>query len=134
MRGIRHLDAERSRRVLRLVAAAGIAVGAGSLAIPRPGLRAVGLEADGRGVALMARLFGCRDLVLCAILLRASDDGRAARPWVDALAAMQAGDLLLATALFRSGELSRRALVVVLGSAGPTLVALLAARRRLDAA
>lgn len=117
--------------MLRAVAAAGIAIGAGSLAIPRPGLRALGLEADGRGVALMARLFGCRDLVLCAALLRASGRGPAARPWADALALMQVGDIAVATALHRSGGLSRRALAVVLGSATPTLAALLAARRQL---
>jgi hypothetical protein len=117
--------------VLHAVATAGIAVGAGSLAIPRLGLRAIGLEADGRGVALMARLFGCRDLVLCAALLRASGRGLAARPWADALAVMQVGDLAVALALYRSGGLSRRALAVVVGSATPTLVALLAARRQL---
>jgi hypothetical protein len=117
--------------VVRAVATAGIAVGAGSLAVPRLGLRAVGLEAEGRGVALMARLFGCRDLVLCTALLGASRRGEAARPWVDALAVMQAGDIVIAAAMHRSGGLSRRAFAVVLGSATPTLVALLAARRRL---
>jgi hypothetical protein len=82
----------------------------------------------------MARLFGCRDLVLCAGLLRATRDGAAARPWAGALAAMQVGDIAVATAMHRSGGLSRRALALVLGSATPTLVALVAARRGLPPA
>lgn len=122
------LGRDRSRRVVRLVGVAGMVVGAGSLAIPRLGLRAVGLEAEGRGVAFMARLFGCRDLVLCAALLRAAGDRPADLRWLDVLAAMQAGDLGLTVAMYRSGGLSRRGLAVVVGSATPTLAALLAAR------
>jgi hypothetical protein len=130
---VRRLDADQARRVLRLVGLAGMVVGAGSLAVPRLGLRAVGLEAEGRGVSLMARLFGCRDLVLCASLLRAAGEAPADLRWVDTLAAMQAGDLALTVALYRSGGLSRRGLAVVLCSATPTLAALLAARRGLAA-
>jgi hypothetical protein len=44
------------------------------------------------------------------------------------------GDLVLTAAMYRCGGLSRRGLAVVLGSATPTLVALLAARRGLAAA
>ena len=128
------LDPGRSRGVLRLVGLAGMLVGAGSVAIPRLGLRAVGLEADGRGVAFMARLFGCRDLVLCGGLLRVSLEDRVDLRWVDVLALMQAGDIALTAAMFRSGGLSRRGLAVVLGSATPTLVALIAARLGLAAA
>jgi hypothetical protein len=125
---------ERSLRLVRAIAVAGILVGAGSLAVPRRGLRAVGLDAEGRGVAFMARLFGCRDLVLCASLLRNAGTGPTDLRWVDTLAAMQVGDLALTVAMFRSGGLSRRGLAVVLGSATPTLVALLVARRGLAAA
>jgi hypothetical protein len=128
------LDPGRARAVVRLVGAAGMVVGAGSLAIPRLGLSAVGLEAEGRGVAFMARLFGCRDLVLCAGLLRVAGEPRVDVRWLDVLAVMQAGDLALTTAMYRSGGLSRRGLAVVLCSATPTLVALLAARRELAAA
>jgi hypothetical protein len=125
---------ELSLRLVRAIAVAGILVGAGSLAVPRRGLRAVGLDAEGRGVAFMARLFGCRDLVLCASLLRNVGTGPTDLRWVDTLAAMQVGDLALTVAMFRSGGLSRRGLAVVLGSATPTLVALLVARRGLAAA
>ena len=125
------LDPGRARTVTRLVGAAGVLVGAGSLAIPRLGLRAVGLEAEGRGVTFMARLFGCRDLVLCAGLLRVAGEADVDVRWLDVLALMQAGDLGLTVAMYRSGGLSRRALAIVLCSATPTLVALLAARRAL---
>jgi hypothetical protein len=125
---------ELSLRLVRAIAVAGILVGAGSLAVPRRGLRAVGLDAEGRGVAFMARLFGCRDLVLCASLLRNAGTDPTDLRWVDTLAAMQVGDLALTVAMFRSGGLSRRGLAVVLGSATPTLVALLVARRGLAAA
>jgi hypothetical protein len=128
------LDPGRARGVVRLVAAAGMVVGAGSLGIPRLGLRAVGLESEGRGVAFMARLFGCRDLVLCAGLLRVAGERPVDLRWLDVLALMQAGDLALTVAMYRSGGLSRRGLAVVLCSATPTLAALLAARRGLTAA
>jgi hypothetical protein len=108
-------------------------VGAGSIAIPRLGLRAVGLEAEGRGVGFMARLFGCRDLVLCAGLLRAASEGEVDVRWVDVLAVMQAVDIVLTAGMYRSGGLSRRGLAVVLCSATPTLAALVAARRELAA-
>jgi hypothetical protein len=128
------LEPGRARDVVRLVAGLGMVVGAGSMGIPRLGLRAVGLEADGRGVTFMARLFGCRDLVLCAGLLREASERRVDLRWIDVLALMQVGDLALTVAMYRSGGLSRRGLAVVLGSATPTLVALLAARRGLAAA
>jgi len=128
------LEPGRARDVVRLVAGAGMLVGAGSLGIPRLGLRAVGLEAEGRGVTFMARLFGCRDLVLCAGLLRVASERRVDLRWIDVLALMQAGDLALTIAMYRSGGLSRRGLAVVLGSATPTLLALVAARRGLAAA
>jgi hypothetical protein len=127
------LEPGRARDVVRLVAGAGMLVGAGSLGIPRLGLRAVGLEAEGRGVTFMARLFGCRDLVLCAGLLRVASERRVDLRWIDVLALMQAGDLALTIAMYRSGGLSRRALAVVLGSATPTLAALVVARRGLAA-
>ena len=47
---------------------------------------------------------------------------------------MQAGDLALTVAMYRSGGLSRRGLAVVVGSATPTLLALVAARSGLAAA
>jgi hypothetical protein len=125
------LDPIRARGVVRLVGAAGMVVGLGSMAIPRLGLRAVGLEAEGRGVTFMARLFGCRDLVLCAGLLRVASERRVDLRWIDVLAVMQAGDLALTVAMYRAGGLSRRGLAVVLGSATPTLLALIAARREL---
>ena len=128
------LEPGRARDVVRLVAGAGMLVGAGSLGIPRLGLRAVGLEAEGRGVTFMARLFGCRDLILCAGLLRVASERRVDLRWIDVLALMQAGDLALTIAMYRSGGLSRRGLAVVLGSATPTLLALVAARRGLAAA
>jgi hypothetical protein len=131
---ITRLDPGRAREVVRLVAGLGMVVGAGSLGIPRLGLRAVGLEAEGRGVTFMARLFGCRDLVLCAGLLREASQRRVDLRLVDVLALMQVGDLVLTAAMYRCGGLSRRGLAVVLGSATPTLVALLAARRGLAAA
>jgi hypothetical protein len=126
------LDPIRARGVVRLVGAAGMLVGLGSMAIPRLGLRAVGLEAEGRGVTFMARLFGCRDLVLCAGLLRVASEPRVDLRWIDVLALMQAGDLALTVAMYRSGGLSRRGLAVVLGSATPTLAALVVARRGLQ--
>jgi hypothetical protein len=126
------LEPGRARDVVRLVAGAGMLVGAGSLGIPRLGLRAVGLEAEGRGVTFMARLFGCRDLVLCAGLLRVASERRVDLRWIDVLALMQAGDLALTVAMYRSGGLSRRGLAVVLGSATPTLAALVVARRGLQ--
>ena len=128
---LRRMDPARSRGVVRLVAGLGILVGAGSVGIPRLGLRAVGLEAEGRGVTFMARLFGCRDLVLCAGLLRVASEPRVDLRWIDVLAVMQAGDLALTVAMYRSGGLSRRGLAVVLASATPTLAALVAARRGL---
>jgi hypothetical protein len=126
------LEPGRARAVVRLVAGLGILVGTGSLGIPRLGLRAVGLEAEGRGVTFMARLFGCRDLVLCAGLLRVASEPRVDLRWIDVLALMQAGDLALTVAMYRSGGLSRRGLAVVLGSATPTLAALVVARRGLQ--
>ena len=126
------LEPGRARAVVRLVAGLGILVGAGSLGIPRLGLRAVGLEAEGRGVTFMARLFGCRDLVLCASLLRVASEPRVDLRWIDVLALMQAGDLALTLAMYRSGGLSRRGLAVVLSSATPTLAALVVARRGLQ--
>jgi hypothetical protein len=131
---IGRLDPGRARDVVRLVAGLGMVVGAGSMGIPRLGLRAVGLEAEGRGVTFMARLFGCRDLVLCAGLLRVASERRVDLRWIDVLAVMQVGDLALTVAMYRSGGLSRRGLAVVLGSATPTLVALVAARRGLAGA
>ncbi|HEX6492536.1 MAG TPA: hypothetical protein VF112_03435 [Candidatus Dormibacteraeota bacterium] len=123
----------RARDVVRGVAGLGMLIGAGSLGVPRLGLRAVGLEAEGRGVTFMARLFGCRDLVLCAGLLRVASERRVDLRWIDVLAVMQAGDIALTVAMYRSGGLSRRGLAVVLGSASPTLVALVVARRGLAA-
>jgi len=131
---VRRLDPGRARDLVRLVGLAGVLVGAGSMTIPRSGLRAVGLEAEGRGVTFMARLFGCRDLVLCAGLLRVASEKRVDLRWIDALAVMQAGDLALTVAMYRSGGLSRRGLAVVVGSATPTLLALVAARSGLAAA
>lgn len=127
----RGLDPDRARGVVRLVAVAGMLVGAGSIALPRLGLRAVGLEAEGRGVGFMARLFGCRDLVLCAGLLRAAGDGEVDVRWVDVLAVMQVLDIALTVGMYRAGGLSRRGLAVVLCTAPPTLAALVAARREL---
>jgi hypothetical protein len=124
------------RTVLRGVGLAGGGVGLGFLLTPRLGLRVMGLEADGRGVSLLARLFASRDIALGAAMLRAADREPLEKHWLDLVALFQATDLAFSGVLYRSGHLSRRAWAVVLGTATPTLVAALvaAARARSEAA
>ena len=122
------LDDRQARLVMRLIGASGTAVGAGSIAFPRFGLRLVGIDADGRGAGWMARLFGCRDLALCGGLAAQSWREKPDPMWLDVLAASQVGDLVLTAWLHRRGELSRRGLATVLLTAPPTLVACVAAR------
>jgi hypothetical protein len=118
------------RTVMRGVGIAGAAVGIGFAMAPRLGLRVMGLEADGRGVSLLARLFASRDITLGVALLRAAGREPLERQWLDVIAAFQVVDLAFSAALWRTGRLSRRAWVVVLGTATPTLVAAVAARTR----
>jgi hypothetical protein len=118
------------RTVLRGVGLAGTGVGVAFAVAPRLGLRVMGLESSGRGVSLLARLFASRDLGIGAAVLLAAGREEFDVQWLDLVALFQVTDLAFTAALYRSGRLSRRALAVVLGTAGPTLVAALAARLR----
>jgi len=118
------------RTVLRSVGLAGAGVGLGFALAPRLGLRLMGLEADGRGVSLLARLFASRDITVGIGMLRAA--GREPLPvqWLDLIAMFQVADLAFSGTLYRTGHLSRRAWAIVLGTATPTLVVSLAGRVR----
>ena len=118
------------REVLRDVGLAGAGVGAAFALAPRLGLRIMGLEPDGRGVSLVARLFASRDLAVGAAMLRASRRERLETHWLELIALFQVGDLAFTAALHRSGHLSRRAWAIVLLTATPTLVAASVARVR----
>jgi hypothetical protein len=118
------------REVLRDVGVAGTGVGVAFAVAPRLGLRVMGLEADGRGVSLLARLFASRDLAVGLAMLRASRRPRLDAQWLELIALFQVGDLAFSAALRRTGHLSRRGWGIVLLTAGPTLVLASAARLR----
>jgi len=124
------IDLREPRDVLRAVGVAGVAVGVAFAAAPRLGLRMMGLEADGRGVGLTARLFASRDLAIGAGALLASTREPVDTQWLDLIALFQVSDLALSAALWKSGQLSRRAWAVMLGTATPTLLVALSARLR----
>lgn len=118
------------RTVLRGVGLAGTGVGLSFAAAPRLGLRLMGLEADGRGVSLLARLFASRDITVGIGMLRAAGRDPLPVQWLDLIALLQVADLAFSGSLYRTGHLSRRAWAIVLGTATPTLVASLAGRVR----
>jgi hypothetical protein len=118
------------RAVLAGVGLAGAGVGAAFAVAPRLGLRVMGLEAEGRGVSLLARLFASRDLAVGMAMLRAARSEPLQAHWLDLIALFQVGDLAFSAALRRTGHLSRRGWAVVLGTATPTLAAALVARLR----
>lgn len=118
------------REVLRDVGLAGAGVGVAFAVAPRLGLRIMGLEPEGRGVGLVARLFASRDLAVGVAMLRASRRERIELHWLELIALFQVGDLAFSAALHRTGHLSRRAWAIVLLTATPTLVAATAARLR----
>lgn len=118
------------RFVLRSVGVAGGAVGLSFALAPRLGLRIMGLEADGRGVSLVARLFASRDIAVGAATLLAAQKEEVDTQWLDLIALFQVGDLAFSAALRRSGRLSTRAWGIVLCTATPTLVAAVIARLR----
>jgi hypothetical protein len=119
------------RSVLRSVGLAAGGVGTAFCLAPRLGLRLMGLEAEGRGVSLLARLFASRDIVLGITLLRAAEREQLEKHWLEVVALFQVTDLAFSGALYRSGHLSRRAWGIVLSTATPTLVAALAGRLRI---
>lgn len=116
--------------VLRAVGLAGIGVGAAFAVAPRVGLRLIGLESEGRGVSLLARLFASRDLAIGAAALRATRREPLDPQWLELIALFQVGDLALTGALHRTGNLSRRTWWVVAATAGPTLAVSAIARVR----
>jgi hypothetical protein len=117
-----------SRRVLRALGWTGVGIGLLAVTVPRPALRLLGLEGDGRGVLLTAGLYGSRDLALGLSLLRVAGDQPIDPRWLDMLLISQIGDLALAAGLSRTGRFSRRALVATLAGAGATTAAALYAR------
>ena len=122
-----------ARRITRAAGLVGLAVGGAALVAPELGLRLAGVEAEGRGVGWTARLFGCRDLVFGAGLLRATRAERLDPVWLDSIVLSQVGDLAVTIGLWRAGRLSRRGLAAVVLTAPPTMLAALLARRRLGA-
>ena len=127
-------DLRDPRTVMRGVGAAGVGVGLAFAVAPRLGLRLMGLEAEGRGVGFVARLFASRDLAIGAATLLASRRDPVDLQWLDLIALFQATDLALTGMLWRRGRLSRRAWAVMVGTATPTLGVALAARLRPAAA
>ena len=118
------------RTVTRNIGFAGVAAGATFAIAPRLALKLMGIEADGRGVSLLARLFASRDLTLGLAMLRASAAEPLQTHWLDLIALSQVGDLAFSAALYRTGKLSRRGWAIVLGTATPTLVAAVVGRAR----
>jgi hypothetical protein len=124
------LDLRDPRLVMRGVGFAGVGVGAAFAVAPRLGLRAMGLEAEGRGVGLTARLFASRDLAIGAASLLAARREPLDPQWLDLIALFQVTDLALTGMLWQRGGLSRRAWAVMVGTATPTLLVALNARLR----
>jgi len=115
--------------VVRASGATALVVAAGTLTIPRLGMRVIGLEADGRGFGLIARLFASRDAAIGLTLLKVAADDRPDPRWAEMLALSQIGDIAVALWLQSRGELSRRAVATIVLSASPTLLAALVVQR-----
>ena len=127
-------DLRDPRGVMRAMGVAAVSVGVGFTVAPKLGLRLIGLEAEGRGVGFVARLFASRDLAIGAATLLAAQRDPVDLRWLDLIALFQVTDLALTGMLWRRGRLSRRAWAVMVGTATPTLGVALAARLRPAAA
>lgn len=113
------------RHLVRLLAVARVAIGVVALAAPRrAGALVLGPRGHDRGVALLVRAFGVRDLVLGLGTLRALDRDEDPATWAKLSAACDAADaaatLLAAPALPASR--------VVLGAGSAATAAALGAR------
>jgi len=112
------------------LAAARLAVGAGTFFATRPALGALGFgDTDASGHAL-AKVLGARDLALGAVTVASRDDRRALRATTLAAAALDAGDAV-AFALAARDPATRQAGVGGLLVAGAAAAAGLWAARRL---
>ena len=123
MRGRAWLNRPQARGGLAVLAAAATGIGGAALLAGGPVGRLAGLP-DGAGSALALRLFGLRELALGVRLYRSHqrDDARQARLMAGLTAAVQAGDLLVTTAMLARGRASRRFALAVWLGAPPTLL------------
>jgi len=113
------------RHVVRLLAVARVAIGVVAIAAPRrAGSLVLGSRGRDRGVALIVRAFGVRDLVLGLGTLRALDQDADPATWAKLSAACDAADA--AAALLAAPALSPAR--VVLGAGSATTAAALGAR------
>jgi hypothetical protein len=113
------------RQIVRMLAVGRVAVGVAALVAPRRSAAAVfGPSASTRAVAVVMRSFAARDLVLGLGTLRALDQDRDPKSWVQASAAADAVDAFAALTGVRSFSTAR----TLAGAASATAAALLGVR------
>jgi hypothetical protein len=113
------------RQVVRMLAVARVAVGAAALVAPRRSASLVfGDEARSRAFAMIMRSFAVRDLVLGLGTLRALDQDRDPKSWVQAAAVTDAVDAVSSLTGVRALSPAR----TVLGAASAATAAALGLR------
>lgn len=95
-------------RTLALSMAAGrVGIGAAALLAARPGLRALGFDADNSSARALGRMAGARDLTLAALQLSNLDDSAGLRQATLVAAGADAADAAIFLAASRHPELRR---------------------------